>query len=78
MNDASNISSVEQIVDAIGLTPLARFMGHRNVSTVSSWKRRGSIPVSYWPQVIEAARGQGKTFVTLEALAAVCGNRSAA
>lgn len=77
MESSTVAFSVDRIVDAIGVTALARRLGHKNASTVSSWKIRGSIPVAYWPRVIEAAREQGDTTVTLEALAAACGGYSA-
>lgn len=46
---------IAKIIDALGISTLQRAFGHENASTVSSWKIRGSIPVEYWPRIIEVA-----------------------
>jgi hypothetical protein len=40
-------------------------------STVAAWKQRGSIPVSYWRQIIHAAQRRGYRAVTADLLIAV-------
>lgn len=40
-------------------------------STVSEMKRRKSIPVEYWPALVDAARGKGREDLTLEKLAII-------
>lgn len=40
-------------------------------STVSEMKRRNSIPVEYWPALVEAARSLDKNDLTLERMAIV-------
>jgi hypothetical protein len=51
--------SVAEIVSGLGVSALARAFGHENLSTVSSWKSRGNIPVEYWPKLIEHAAMRG-------------------
>lgn len=64
--------SVENIIDAIGVTALQRAFGHANASTVSSWKQRRSIPVERWPRLIEVAKERGLADITIEALLKAC------
>ncbi|WP_428977801.1 carph-isopro domain-containing protein [Lichenibacterium minor] len=47
---------VQTLIKRVGATYLAGRLGHENVSTVSSWKARNSIPLPYWPALIAAAR----------------------
>lgn len=42
-----------------GLSPLARALGHRNVTTVQGWRVRGSIPAAQQARVLSVARGLG-------------------
>lgn len=50
---------IEKIVDAFGgVRPLAAAMA-RPVSTVSSWKRRGSIPDDQKPDILKASDALG-------------------
>lgn len=41
-------------------------------STVSEMKRRNSIPVEYWPEIVAAAQAQGDNNLTLERMAIIC------
>ena len=54
MKDVSQI-----ITDLGGPTAFGRAIGV-GTSTASEMKRRGSIPVQYWPSVISAAETAGK------------------
>jgi hypothetical protein len=48
-------SSIPDLIDAFGgSTAFARIIGLKP-STASEMKRRQSIPVPYWPKVVEAA-----------------------
>lgn len=40
-------------------------------STVSEMKRRNSIPVEYWPALVDAARSLGANDLTIERMAIV-------
>jgi hypothetical protein len=60
--------TVADIVSELGITALAREFGHENVSTVSSWKLRGSIPVGYWPRIVELAAASGVEGIDYDAL----------
>jgi len=60
--------SVAEIIAAIGVSNVAREFGHENVSTVSSWKLRGAIPVAYWPRLVEIAAASGVPDVSYETL----------
>jgi hypothetical protein len=57
------------IVSALGIAALAREFGHENVSTVSSWRLRDSIPSAHWRRIVEIAEARGVGWITLEALA---------
>jgi hypothetical protein len=49
------MKNVGEIFTALGgLTAVSRIIG-RGVSTVSEMKRRGNIPVEYWPALVAAA-----------------------
>ncbi|WP_428351821.1 carph-isopro domain-containing protein [Lichenifustis flavocetrariae] len=69
--------SPSDIIEKIGVTFLASALGHKNVSTVSSWKSRGSIPVQYWGDVIAAAQARDVRGITLRVLAQACGAKIA-
>jgi hypothetical protein len=60
--------TVIDIIDAVGVGSLARSLGHENLSTVSSWKSRGSIPAGYWRHIVAFAASTGVEGVTYEAL----------
>lgn len=60
--------SVPDLITAIGVAALAREFGHENMSTVSGWKIRGSVPVAYWPRLVDIAAASGIEGVTYEAL----------
>lgn len=53
-----------------GASSVARLLGV-GASTASEMKRRGSIPVHYWPRLIEGATERGICGVTHEALTTV-------
>ena len=59
MPDMHAPSTIAEIIAELGVTALSKALRHRNVSTVSSWKLRGSIPVSAWPAVIAFAHQSG-------------------
>jgi hypothetical protein len=49
------MQNVGEIIDALGgSTAVARIIG-KGPSTVSEMKRRGSVPVEYWPSLVAAA-----------------------
>ena len=50
-----------------GPTKVARILGV-GFTTASEMKRRGSIPVKYWPKLVEACRADGVDSVTYERL----------
>lgn len=58
------------IVDLGGPSAVARALGIRDYTTVSSWVRRRSIPVSYWPGLIELAASKGVALDERQMLAA--------
>ena len=60
--------TVPDLITTIGAAAIAREFGHENVSTVSSWKARGAIPVAYWPKLVEIAAAAGVEGVTYDAL----------
>ena len=56
------MNSVREIIDALGgPTEFGRICGFtRNPgSRGSDMRQRGSIPVPYWPRIVEAARARG-------------------
>jgi hypothetical protein len=63
------LRTVAGIIAALGVSALARDLGHENVSTVSSWKLRGSIPPQHWKRIVEFAEVRDIRGVTYEALA---------
>ena len=60
--------TVADIISSLGISALAREFGHENVSTVSSWKLRGSIPVVHWPRLVEFAAENGVAGISYETL----------
>jgi hypothetical protein len=42
-----------------------------NLSTASEMRRRSSIPVRYWPKLVEAARERGLDGITFDSLVAM-------
>lgn len=61
-------SSVSDLIDAFGgPTEFAKVL-RRNPSTASEMKRAGSIRVSYWPSIIEAAAARGLEGITADLL----------
>lgn len=55
----NNIDSVRELIDALGGNAAVSRALALKPSTVGEMKRRGSIPVSYWPGLIELARRVG-------------------
>ncbi len=52
------------VVDALiaafgGLTPTARALGHKHVTTVDGWRRSGRVPSWRWPEVLAGAKAKG-------------------
>lgn len=47
------------ITDLGGASAVARALGVPDYSTVASWGRRNSIPVSYWPGLLSLAEQRG-------------------
>jgi hypothetical protein len=68
-------SPIARIIDTVGVSALARAFGHENVSTVSSWKIRGAIPVEYWRRLIEIFAETGHGDLTFEELTDACAAR---
>ena len=62
--------TVPEIVDAFGYAKLADRLGIPP-GTVSAWKSpaRNSIPGEYWSAIVRVAEIEGKSGITLEALA---------
>lgn len=53
-----SIESVAQLIVSLGNNAaVARAIG-KEPSTVSEMKRRGNVPVEYWPALLEAARAK--------------------
>ena len=51
------INIAERIIEKFGgLTPLAKALGHKNISTVQGWKERGIIPALQQPNVMSAGK----------------------
>ena len=60
--------SVYTIFETLGgPTKVARILGV-GFTTASEMKRRGSIPVKYWPKLVEACEASGVDGVTYERL----------
>lgn len=53
------MNSLKDLVDELGGTTAFAASIHVNVSTASEMKRRGSVPVRYWPSLIAAAEERG-------------------
>jgi hypothetical protein len=63
-----NKAAIAAIIQVLGISALAHELGHKHASTVSSWKIRGVIPVSYWPRVVAFAEKQGVAGITITAI----------
>lgn len=62
---------MKRVDDIIGLWPSIADLGRDlglPYSTVAAWKQRGSIPVSYWRELVRAARHRKLHGVTAELL----------
>lgn len=65
------MSSVQHIFTALGgPTKVARILDV-GFTTASEMKRRGSIPVKYWPRLVEACEAEGVEGVSYEQLVAI-------
>lgn len=53
-----------------GTSAFAAAMG-LNLSTASEMRRRSSIPVRYWPKLVEAARERGIEGISFDSLVAM-------
>jgi hypothetical protein len=73
MSKIEHETPTSKLIDKIGVTGLAQALGHRNVSTVHSWKTRGSIPVVHWDSIIKCAREMGVDGVDIATLATANG-----
>ncbi len=73
-----SVMTVPEVIDKIGVSALAQALGHKNASTVSSWKARKSIPVEHWPRVVDAAKKADIGGLTYDALVALHSGRRAA
>lgn len=62
------MDSVDAIFDELkGPSRVAKLLGV-NPSTASEMKRRQSIPVKYWPRLVDACRGMGVMGVNYDVL----------
>jgi predicted fused transcriptional regulator/phosphomethylpyrimidine kinase len=65
------METVHNIFDTFGgSSAVAKALGVGQ-STASEMKRRASIPVKYWPALVEAASEQGLNDITVERLASI-------
>lgn len=63
--------SVSSIFETLGgPTKVARILGV-GFTTASEMKRRGSIPVKYWPKLVDACASKGVNGVTYERLVTI-------
>lgn len=71
MSVMSLMRTVSDIFDAFGgNAAIGRVLGV-NPSTASEMKRRESIPVEYWPMLVEAAKQNEKPEINFESLAII-------
>lgn len=62
------MKTVDQIFDAFnGPAEVARIIGKRT-EHATGMRRRGSIPVVYWPSLINGAKERGLSDITYDAL----------
>jgi hypothetical protein len=67
----SDMNTVSDIFDVFGgNAAVARILGV-GASTASEMKRRESVPVEYWPALVDEAKKIGRDDVTLETIAIV-------
>lgn len=64
-------ATVDDIIDALGGTGAVAQARGLTPSTVSSWRKRQSIPGDRWMDLAELARERGVAGVTVESLAAL-------
>ncbi|WP_029074393.1 carph-isopro domain-containing protein [Kaistia adipata] len=62
------MNTIGDLIDAFGgNTKFAAVIG-KNVSTASEMKRRDSIPIDYWPLIIQAAAERGMAGIDADRL----------
>lgn len=66
------------ITDLGGPSAVARALGVPDYSTVSSWGRRNSIPVNYWPGLLTLAEQRGVALDAETLMQAHVGSREGA
>ena len=78
LDQPRKLETVDDVFDAFGgPTRVARALGLKRAdgslasSTASEMKRRGNIPVDYWPRLIEAAPEYDVSGLTPETLMAI-------
>ena len=65
------MTSVPDIFAQIGtVAKVAQILGVQH-STASEMKRRGSIPVRYWPALVDGCKGEGITGIDFDLLVRV-------
>ena len=65
------MNDVVAVIAALGgNASFGRLIG-KGASTASEMKRRGSIPVCYWPQIVTEARARDISWLTYEALVTI-------
>lgn len=65
---ADSPTTVAELIDAFGgPSKFGRVIG-KSPSTAGEQKRNGSIPVDYWPKIVEIAKACGIKGVTYETL----------
>lgn len=63
------------VIDALGGSAAVATARGLPLTTVDSWKRRGSIPAAHWPGLVDLARTLRVRGVTLRKLAALAEGR---
>lgn len=71
MSNIPQITDIQSVFPVFGkLADMARVL-EVGPSTVSEMRRRNSIPVEYWPRLVEEAERIGRNDLTLEKLVEV-------
>ena len=73
------MKTVNDLISAFGgPTKFAEAMGFKHPSTASEMQRRESIPVKYFPKIVEEARSRGIKGVTVQRLVEIHASNAAA